>query len=142
MQHPDIAVKTHNIRIILFNVLLKNLSKDIYARVIIQTINIYRDYIPQSIQTKYLKIEEYITDIFENPYYPILFTVTFPENYDIITDKMKYYVSDYDIYPEQNILEHFLGDIELKSYKTYPIYSPFKLCNYGQVYNEPGNNCR
>ena len=119
-----------------------NLSKDIYARVIIQTINIYRDYIPQSIQTKYLKIEEYITDIFENPYYPILFTVTFPENYDIITDKMKYYVSDYDIYPEQNILEHFLGDIELKSYKTYPIYSPFKLCNFGQVYNEPGNNCR
>lgn len=32
MQHQDIAVKTHNIRIILFNVLLKNLSKDIYMQ--------------------------------------------------------------------------------------------------------------
>ena len=32
MQHPDTAVKTHNIRIILFNVLLKNLSKDIYMQ--------------------------------------------------------------------------------------------------------------
>ena len=119
-----------------------NLSKDIFTRVFIQSINIYRDYIPQNIKTQYIKMEEYITNVFENPYYPIIFSITFPENYEIITDKLKYYVSDYDIYPEQFNLDHFLGDIELKSYKTYPIYNPFKLCGYGQVYNEAGNNCR
>ena len=119
-----------------------NLSKNNYARSIIQTINIYRDYIPQTIQTKYVKMDQYITNIFGNPYYPILFTVSFPDNYDVITDKLKYYVSDYDIYPENNFLEHFLGDIELKSYKTYPIYLPFKLCNYGQIYIPEKTSCR
>ena len=119
-----------------------NLSKNNYARTFIQTINIYRDYIPQTIQTKYVKMDQYITNSYENPYYPILFSVSFPENYDIITDKLKYYVSDYDIYPEKNNLEHFLGDIELKSYKTYPIYSPFKLCNYGQIFIENTTTCR
>ena len=119
-----------------------NLSKDNFARTIIQTINIYRDYIPQSIQTKYVQMDQYITNIFENPYYPIAFSVSFPDNYDIITDKLKYYVSDYDIYPETDSLEHFLGDIELKSYKTYPIYSPFKQCGYGQIYVPEKLSCR
>ena len=111
-----------------------NLSKDNYARFIIQNINIYRDYIPQNIQTKHIKMEQYITDSFENPYYPLLFSVNFPDNYDIITDKLKYYVTDYDIKPTKSYLEHFLGEINQKSYKTYPLYDPFKLCNYGQVY--------
>ena len=119
-----------------------NLSKDNFVRIIIQTINIYRDYIPQNIQTKYIKMDQYITNIYENPYYPITFSVSFSDNYDIITDKLKYYVSDYDIYPQNNILEHFLADIEPKSYKTYPIYSPFKLCNYGQVFIENKSTCR
>ena len=121
-----------------------NLSKANFARTIIQTINIYRDYIPQTIQTKYVKMDQYITNIFENPYYPILFTVSFPDNYDVITDKLKYYVSDYDIYPENTYLEHFLADIELKSYKTYPIYDPFKLCDYGQIHIKNNNisSCR
>ena len=119
-----------------------NLSKNNFARTIIQTINIYRDYIPQTIQTKYMQMDQYITNIFENPYYPIAFSVSFPDNYDIITDKLKYYVSDYDIYPEQDSLEHFLGDIELKSYKTYPIYSPFKLCGYGQIFVPETISCK
>ena len=119
-----------------------NLSKDNFARVFIQTINIYRDYIPQSINTKYIKMDQYITSNFDNPYYPILFTVSFSENYDVITDKLKYYVSDYDITPDKEYLEHFLGDIELKSYKTYPIYPPFKLCNYGQIFVPEKASCR
>ena len=119
-----------------------NSSKDNFARYIIQTINIYRDYIPQNINTKYVKMDQYITNSFENPYYPLLFSVNFPQNYDIITDKLKYYVTDYDINPEKSYLEHFLADIELKSYKTYPLYDPFKLCNYGQTYNETSRICR
>ena len=44
-----------------------NLSKNNYARTFIQTINIYRDYIPQTIQTKYVKMDQYITNNNENP---------------------------------------------------------------------------
>ena len=119
-----------------------NISKDNYVRIIIQTINIYRDYIPKNIQTKYTKMNQYILDKSNNPYYAILFSVNFPENYDVITDKLKYYVTDYDITPEKEALTNFLGDIEEKSYKTYPLYDPFKLCNYGQVYNETSLTCR
>jgi hypothetical protein len=39
-----------------------NLSKQNYVRIFIQTLNIYRDYIPQTIQTKYLRMTPYITD--------------------------------------------------------------------------------
>jgi hypothetical protein len=46
-----------------------NFSRDNYVRIIIQTVNIYRDYIPQTIVTKYTKMEQYITKTFENPYY-------------------------------------------------------------------------
>ena len=119
-----------------------NSSRNNFVRFIIQTINIYRDYIPQTIQTKYVKMEQYITDPFENPYYPLLFSVNFPDNYDIITDKLKYYVTDYDINPTKFNLEHFLADVDQKSYKTYPLYDPFKLCNYGQIYNETKTFCR
>ena len=119
-----------------------NSSRNNFARYIIQTINIYRDYIPQQIKTKYIKMDQYITNSFENPYYPLLFSVNFPQNYDIITDKLKYFVTDYDINPEKNTLEHFLADIDLRSYKTYPLYDPFKLCNYGQYYNENNTLCR
>ena len=119
-----------------------NVSKDNYVRIIIQTINIYRDYIPQTIQTKYVKMNQYIVDKENNPYYPILFSVNFPENYDIITDKLKYYVTDYDISPKKETLENFLGDTEEKSYKTYPIYDPFKLCNYGQTFITESLTCR
>ena len=119
-----------------------NSSRNNFVRYIIQTINIYRDYIPQTIKTKYIKMDQYITNSFENPYYPLLFSVNFPQNYDIITDKLKYFVTDYDINPEKNTLEHFLADIDLRSYKTYPLYDPFKLCNYGQYYNENNTSCR
>ena len=119
-----------------------NIAKDNFVRIIIQTINIYRDYIPQTIQTKYVKMDQYIIDKDKNPYYAILFSVNFPENYDIITDKLKYYVTAYDISPEKEALENFLGDIEEKSYKTYPIYDPFKLCNYGQVFITENLSCR
>ena len=119
-----------------------NSSRYNFARYIIQNINIYRDYIPQTIKTKYIKMDQYITNSFENPYYPLLFSVNFPQNYDIITDKLKYYVTDFDINPEKNNLDHFLADIDLKSYKTYPLYDPFKLCNYGQIYNETNKLCR
>ena len=119
-----------------------NFSRDNYVRIIIQTINIYRDYIPQTIVTKYTKMDQYITKSFENPYDLILFSVNFAENYDIITDKLKYYVTDYEINPEKSNLDHFLGDIDSKSYKTYPLYDPFKLCNYGQVYDEERSFCR
>ena len=113
-----------------------NLSKNNYVRVFFQTINIYRDYIPQNIQTKYIKMTQYITNINKNPYYPILFSVNFPDNYNLALDKLNYFVSDYDINPGQNSLEHFLGDIELKSYKTYPVYDTLKLCNVGEIFNE------
>ena len=119
-----------------------NPSKENYVRVIIQSINIYRDYIPQTIKTKYVKMEQYITDAYENPYYPLLFSVNFPDNYDIITDKLKYYVTDYEKSPEKFNLEHFLGEIEAKSYKTYPLYDPFKLCNYAQIFNDTTKTCR
>ena len=118
-----------------------NLSKNNYVRTIIQTINIYRDYIPQNIQTKYLKMSHYITDPNKNSYYPLLFSVNFPENYNLALDKLNYYVSDYDIYPKQTSIEHFLGDIELKSYKTYPVYETFRLCNVGEVWNEQRRAC-
>jgi len=119
-----------------------NLSRDNFVRIIIQTINIYRDYIPQTIKTKYTKMDQYFRDSYENPYYPLLFSVNFPENYDIIADKLKYYVTDYETLPKKNSLEHFLADIDSKSYKTYPLYDPFKLCNYGQVFDEITNSCR
>ena len=76
-----------------------NSSRYNFARYIIQNINIYRDYIHQTIKTKYIKMDKYITNSFENPYYPLLFSVNFPQNYDIITDKLKYYVTDFDINP-------------------------------------------
>ena len=120
-----------------------NSSRDNFVRIIIQTINIYRDYIPQTIQTKYVKMDQFITNPSENPYYPILFSVNFPENYDVITDKLKYYITDYDFTPEENYnLNNFLGDIDAKSYKTYPLYDPFVLCNYGQIYNAEKVSCR
>ena len=119
-----------------------NFSRDNYVRIIIQTINIYRDYIPQTIVTKYTKMDQYITKSFENPYDLILFSVNFAENYDIITDKLKYSVTDYEKQPQKSNLEHFLGDIDSKSYKTYPLYDPFKLCNYGQVYDVDNSFCR
>ena len=120
-----------------------NSSRNNFVRIFIQTINIYRDYIPQTIVTKYLKMDQFITNPSENPYYPILFSVNFPENYDIITDKLKYYITDFDFTPEDNYyLNNFLGEIDSKSYKTYPLYDPFKLCNYGQIFNETKLNCR
>jgi hypothetical protein len=119
-----------------------NLSKDNFARVIIQTINIYRDYIPQTIKTQYLRMTPYITDVNKNPYYPILFSVNFPENYNLALDRLTYYVTDYEITPEQTALEHFLSDIELKSYKTYPIYETFRLCNVGEAYDAESKHCR
>ena len=119
-----------------------NLSKDNFARVIIQTINIYRDYIPQTIKTQYLRMTPYITDVNKNPYYPILFSVNFPENYNLALDRLTYYVTDYEIIPEQTSLEHFLSDIELKSYKAYPIYETFRLCNVGEAYDAESKHCR
>ena len=118
-----------------------NLSKENFVRIIMQTINIYRDYIPQSIQTKYKDMQDYITNVHNNPYYPILFSVNFPKNFNPINDKLIYYVSDYDINPKENALYHFLSDIEVKSYKTYPLYDSFILCNYHQVYNEEKKIC-
>ena len=81
-----------------------NLSRDNFVRIFIQTINIYRDYIPQTIKTKYIKMDQYFRNSFENPYYPLLFSVNFAENYDIITDKLKYYVTDYETLPEKDSL--------------------------------------
>jgi hypothetical protein len=87
-------------------------------------------------------MDQYFRNSYENPYYLLLFSVNFAENYDIITDKLKYYVTDYETLPEKDSLEHFLADIDSKSYKTYPLYDPFKLCNYGQVFDEINNSCR
>ena len=41
-------------------------------------------------------MSHYITDPNKNPYYPLLFSVNFPENYNLALDKLNYYVSDYD----------------------------------------------
>ncbi len=112
-----------------------NLSRDNFVRVFIQNINIYRDYIPQIIETKYIKMNQYLVEKMGNYYYPILFSVNFEEGYNVIKDTLNYYVSDYDKPQEgKTVIEHFLLNVDKKSYPTYPTYDPFLLCDYGKKY--------
>ena len=69
---------------------IMNVSRDNYTRIFLQTLNIFRDYIPKNIITKYIKMKEYIVSITDNYYYPLLFSVDFPNDYDIITNRLKY----------------------------------------------------
>ena len=121
--------------------LIINVSRDNFTRIFIQTINIFREYIPQSIDTKYIKMKEYIFSVSNNYYYPILFSVDFSNDYDIITNRLKYYITDYDWIPEtEQYLENFMTNIFSRSYPTYPIYEPFLECGVGKIYNLDLNN--
>jgi hypothetical protein len=121
--------------------LILNFSRDNFVRIFLQTLNIYRDYIPQTIETKYIRMKEYITSISNNYYYPLLFTVDFPEDYNIITNTLKYKITDYDYIPAtEQILIDFMSDIYSHSYSTYPIYDKFLQCGIGKIYKLDSNN--
>ena len=113
---------------------IMNVSRDNYTRIFLQTLNIFRDYIPNNIVTKYIKMKEYIVSITDNYYYPILFSVDFPNDYDIITNRLKYYITDYDYIPQtEQYLDSFMTNIFSRSYTTYPIYEPFLECGVGKI---------
>ena len=115
--------------------LIINVSRDNFVRIFFQTLNIYRDYIPQTIETKYIRMKEYITSISKNYYYPLLFAVDFPEDYNIITNTLKYKITDYDYIPTtEQIITDFMTDIYSHSYSTYPIYDKFLQCGIGKIY--------
>ena len=113
---------------------IMNVSRDNYTRIFLQTLNIFRDYIPKNIITKYIKMKEYIVSITDNYYYPLLFSVDFPNDYDIITNRLKYYITDYDYIPQtEQYLNSFMTNIFSRSYSTYPVYEPFLECGVGKI---------
>ena len=124
-----------------FSKLIINVSKQNFVRIFFQTINIFRDYIPPNIETKYIKMKEYITSISNNVYYPLLFAVDFTNDYNIIYDSLKYYITDYDFIPTTNqIIEKLMLNVNVYSYTTYPFYDPFLQCGIGKIYKLDSNN--
>ena len=124
-----------------FSKLIMNISKENFVRIFFQTINIFRDYIPPNIDTKYIKMKEYIKSLSNNYYYPILFSVDFINDYNITNDSLKYYVTDYESIPQSNLtINKVLLDIKTYSYKTYPVYEPFLQCGIGKIYKLDSNN--
>ena len=75
-------------------------------------------------------MKEYIVSITDNYYYPLLFSVDFPNDYDIITNRLKYnrlwlYPSNRTIFKSTNIFS--------RSYSTYPVYESFLECGIGKI---------
>ena len=52
-------------------------AKDNFTRIFIQTINIFRDYIPQVLNIKYMSMKQYAYTVSSSQYYPLLFAVDF-----------------------------------------------------------------
>ena len=141
--NPELKKNEKSFKMFMNNLskLIINISKQNFVRIFFQTINIYRDYIPPNIETKYIKMKEYIISITNNSYYPLLFAVDFPNDYNIIYDSLKYYITDYEYIPKTNqILEKFLLDINDYSYPNYPYYEPFLQCGIGKIYKVDSNN--
>ena len=120
-----------------------NISRNNKVRIFIQTINIYREYIPKQINTKYINMVKYIASTTNNYYYPLLFSVNFPKDYNVIKNYLYYHVSDYNsIYnPEDTYIPNFLTNIRNLTYTSYPLYDEFVLCDIGKKLNTIDNKC-
>ena len=121
--------------------IIMNTSRDNFVRIFYQSLNVYREYIPQEIETKYMKMSEYIVSISKNYYYPLLFSVDFPKDYNIIINVLYYHITDYDWIPTtEQVLLDFMSGVYDHSYTTYPIYDPFLQCGIGKIYKLDSDN--
>ncbi len=120
-----------------------NISRNNKVRIFIQAINIYREYIPKQINTKYINMVKYIASTTNNYYYPLLFSVNFRNDYNVIKNYLYYHVSDYNsIYnPEDTYVPNFLTNIRNLTYTSYPLYDEFVLCEIGKKLDTINNKC-
>ena len=115
---------------------------DNFTRIFIQTINIYRDYIPKTIDLRYLSMKKYAYKITGSEYYPLLFTVDFQNDYDIIQNRLKYYITDFDYLPDYELyLNGFMTNVQARSYLTYPVYDDFIQCGISKYYDTTTKQC-
>ena len=141
--NPNLKQNEKSFKMFMKNIvkLIINVSKDNFVRIFFQTINIYRDYIPQNIDLKYIKMKEYIVSLSNNYYYPLLFAVDFPIDYNFITNTLNYYITDYDLIPNTTQkIANFRSYTISRSYPSYPYYDPFLQCSIGKVYKLDSNN--
>ena len=141
--NPNLKQNEESFKMFMKNIvkLIINVSKDNFVRIFFQTINIFRDYIPQNIDLKYIKMKEYIVSVSNNYYYPLLFAVDFPIDFNFITNTLNYYITDYDLIPNTTQkIANFRSYTISRSYPSYPYYDPFLQCGIGKVYKLDSNN--
>ena len=75
--------------------------------------------------------------------YTILsFSVDLQNDYDIVTNRLKYYITDYDFVSDKTLyLDNFKTKVISRTYQTYPTYDKLELCTVGKRFNSVTGQC-
>lgn len=108
-----------------------------HTRIFIQTINIFRDTLPNNITLRHRNMKFYMGENF----FPLLFSVNF-DDYSTSYNGLQWFYSDWDNnFNSNSYVYNLLTNIKTKEYKTYPVYIRPVICNVDFYYNSISNSC-
>lgn len=118
------------------NLIIQNAALN-STRIFMQTINIYRDYLPfLDLSNRDMKFYMGLS------FFPLVFAVNF-NDYSTLYLGLQWFYSQYDIeFNSNNYYYDFLYNMTSPSYKTYPVYIRPVICSNEFYYEPKSNTCQ